>query len=46
MAAPRGDKAIRKKKNQQMQFDDTAIGDIFIDPKPCDDIPAVIKDLQ
>ncbi len=41
MADPRGVKAMREEENQQMQFDENAIGDIFIDLKPRDDIPAV-----
>ena len=37
---------MREAENQQMQFGETEIDNFFIDPKPCDDIPAVIKDLQ
>ena len=37
---------MREVENPQMQFGETAIGDIYIDPKSRDDVPAVLKGLQ
>lgn len=37
---------MRVVETQQMQFGELAIGDIEIDPKSRDDVPAVLKGLQ
>ena len=37
---------MRKVQYRQMQFGQVAIGDIWLDPKSRDDIPAVLKGLQ
>lgn len=37
---------MRKFESEQMQFGETAIGDIHIDRKSRDDMPAVLKGLR
>ena len=37
---------MREVQRRQMQFGQVAIGDIWLDPKSRDDIPAVLKGLQ
>ena len=42
----RGIRAMRKVENSQMEFGEIAIGEIHIEAKSRDDIPAVLKGIQ